>query len=384
MTTAKQANTDSNAIAAVDIDLGERSYKIHIGENISGRNVVDYLPFSMQGRSAFVLTDENVSNPHAMALFAGVKAAGARDAQLLAMPAGEKTKSYEFLERTHAWLLDHKMDRGSILFAVGGGVIGDLGGFAAATAMRGIDFVQVPTTLLAQVDSSVGGKTGINTPQGKNLVGAFYQPKTVIADIGTLQTFPRRELLAGYAEVVKYGLINDEEFFIWLEKSHEDVLSLKRDAVAKAVETSCRKKAEIVAADEREQGQRALLNLGHTFGHALEAAAQYDGRLLHGEAVAIGMVMAFKLSARMGLCDEADAARVETHLKTVGLPVSANMIFPPIETSAETLWDLMQGDKKAVGGKLKFILCRGIGKSFITGDVKKEDVISILEESLNG
>jgi len=242
----------------------------------------------------------------------------------------------------------------------------------------------VPTTLLAQVDSSVGGKTGINTPQGKNLVGAFYQPKTVIADIGTLQTLPRRELLAGYAEVVKYGLINDEEFFIWLEKSHEDVLSLKRDAVAKAVETSCRKKAEIVAADEREQGQRALLNLGHTFGHALEAAAQYDGRLLHGEAVAIGMVMAFKLSARMGLCDEADAARVETHLKTVGLPVSANMIFPPIETSAETLWDLMQGDKKAVGGKLKFILCRGIGKSFITGDVKKEDVISILEESLNG
>lgn len=384
MITAKQAKAISNKPSTVKIDLGARSYLIHIGENISGRLVYDYLPFSLEGRSVFVLTDENVSTPHATALYEGLKAAGARDAQLLAMPAGEKTKSYEYLERTHAWLLDHKMDRGSVLFAVGGGVIGDLGGFAAATAMRGIDFVQVPTTLLAQVDSSVGGKTGINTSQGKNLVGAFYQPKAVIADIGTLQTLPRRELLAGYAEVVKYGLINDEEFFIWLEKSHKDILSLKKDAVTKAIETSCRKKAEIVAADEREQGQRALLNLGHTFGHALEAAAQYDGRLLHGEAVAIGMVMAFKLSARLGLCEEAEAARIERHLRKVGLPVSANMIFPPVDTTAEILWGLMQGDKKAAGGKLKLILCRGIGKSFIADDVKKEDILNILEDSLNG
>jgi len=265
-------------------------------------------------------------------------------------------------------------------------VIGDLGGLAAALAMRGIDCVQVPTTLLAQADSAVGGKTAINLPQGKNLVGVFHQPAAVICDLDTLSTLPRRELLAGYAEIVKYGLLGDAEFFFWLEMHGAEVLSLQPEALHKAVATACRKKAEIVTRDEREgqAGMRALLNLGHTFGHALEAAAGYDSaRLLHGEAVAIGMVLAFKLSARLGLCSEADSARAEAHLRAIGLPTGIAMISPPLTQSAIEIMAYMQHDKKIVGGKINFILTHGIGKAFITNQVSPDDVKVVIKSSLS-
>lgn len=367
----------------VKVGLGARAYDIIIGSGLL-LPVLDYLPFDLKRRSVFILTDENVTKLHAGPVYEALKGAKPQSVQLLALPAGEQTKSMESYERVLAWLLDHKVNRQSVLLAVGGGVIGDLGGFAAATVMRGIPYVQVPTTLLAQVDSSVGGKTGIDMPQGKNLVGAFYQPSCVIADLDVLKTLPPRELLAGYAEIVKYGLINDSEFFIWMEKEGEGLIKGDVAAQAKAVEISCTKKAEIVEADEKEAGQRALLNLGHTFGHALEAAAGFDGRLLHGEAVAIGMVMAFRLSVRMGFCKEAEADRVEEHLAAVGLPTKINMIFPPLEEKADQILRLMWHDKKVSKGKINFILAHGIGKSFICSDVEMDDVKAVIAESIDG
>ena len=306
-----------------------------------------------------------------------------RSRYFLCLPPGEQTKSFAALERVISWMLDHGVNRDSLLLTVGGGVIGDLGGFAAASVMRGIDFVQVPTTLLAQVDSSVGGKTGINVPQGKNLVGAFHQPISVICDIETLSTLPRRELLAGYAEVVKYGLINDPEFFIWLEKEGSNISELDAESLVQAIEISCRKKADIVGADEKEKGVRALLNLGHTFGHALEAAAGYDGRLLHGEAVAIGMVLAFRLSQRLGLCPEADADRVEAHLDAVGLPTKISMIFPALGDTVETLMNYMSLDKKSSMGRLTYIVAGGIGKAHMSRDINPADVAAIIQHSMD-
>lgn len=372
-----------NEIKTVDVGLHERSYRIHIGCGLL-LTVLDYLPFDLKGRSVFVLTDENVTRLHAGPVYEALKGGKPQSIQLLALPPGEQTKSMEAYEQVVAWMLDHNVSRESVVFAVGGGVIGDLAGFAAATVMRGITYVQIPTTLLAQVDSSVGGKTAIDMPQGKNLVGAFYQPACVLADLETLKTLPKRELLAGYAEIVKYGLINDPEFFIWLEKEGENLLGGDIGAQARAVEISCNKKADIVEADEKEAGERALLNFGHTFGHALEAATHYDGRLLHGEAVAIGMVMAFRLSVRMGLCKESEADRVEAHLAEAGLPTGARMIFPPLETDAADIVRLMQRDKKVEKGKIKFILTRGIGKTFISRDVDMDDVTHIVRESLEG
>lgn len=382
MNTAEQASQKATN-KTVHIDLGARSYDIHIGQGLLSR-ITDFVPLDLKSRTLFVLTDENVTNPHAGTVYETLKSTVPESVQLLALPPGEQTKSFKDLERVIAWLLDHGVERDSVLFAVGGGVIGDLAGLAAATVMRGIHLVQVPTTLLAQVDSSVGGKTAINVPQGKNLVGTFYQPRSVVCDTDTLKTLPRRELLAGYAETVKYGLINDHEFFIWLEKTGKEICDLVPDAVARAVEMACRKKAEIVSADETEKGLRALLNLGHTFGHALEAAAGYDGRLLHGEAVAIGMVLAFKLSCRMGLCDEDEAQRVEDHLADIGLPTKVNMIFPPLETDVEALLAFMKHDKKASMGTLAFIITNGIGKAHISRDVKNEDVAAVLQHSMDG
>lgn len=357
-----------------------RFYDIHIGAGLLAR-IADYVPFALAGRKLFVLTDENVAESFAARVVGALETAEPQSVEMLTLPAGEATKSMQSYERVLSWMLDHHVDRSSVLFTVGGGVIGDLGGFAAASIMRGIAFVQVPTTLLAQVDSAVGGKTGINMPQGKNLVGAFHQPVSVVCDLKTLETLPRRELLAGYAEIAKYGLLGDAAFFSWLEAHGADLIAGDRTAQTYAIEASCRKKAEIVAADEREAGQRALLNLGHTFGHALEAAAGYDGRLLHGEAVSIGMVMAYRLSALLGLCAAEDADRAEAHLTAIGLPTKAAQITPALSHSAEDILALMQHDKKAQGGQLIFVLVRGIGQAFTQKNVAPEDVLAIIRQS---
>lgn len=374
---------DQAAHKVVSVPLGERTYPVRIGRGLL-RDLPDYLPFDLGGRTLFVLTDTNVSAPHADAVCESLEGRDARAIDRLALPPGEANKSFAGLEQVTGWMLEKGAARDSVLFAVGGGVTGDLGGLAAALVMRGIACVQVPTTLLAQVDSSVGGKTAINTPQGKNLVGVFHQPACVVCDVDTLATLPRREILAGYAEIVKYGLIDDPEFFIWLETNGPSVCALDPDAVIRAVETSCRKKADIVARDETEQGIRALLNLGHTFAHALEAAAGYDGRLLHGEAVAVGMVLAFRLSGRLGLCAENDADRVGAHLAAVGLPTRISMIFPAGEASIENLMAFMRHDKKVSMGQQTFILANGIGKARSVRNVADEDVYAVLFQSMNG
>lgn len=372
---------DGQNMRTLALDLGARSYDICIGAGLIG-DVAALAPRDLAGRRLFVLTDEHVADIAAQAVCESLKGTDAHSVEMLALPAGEATKSMAQFEAVAGWMLDHGVDRHSILFAVGGGVIGDLGGFAAASIMRGIDFVQMPTSLLAQVDSSVGGKTGINMPQGKNLVGAFHQPIRVICDLDVLKSLPSRESRAGYAEIVKYALINDYAFFEWLEKHGDDVCAADTECCAYAVETSCRKKAEIVAADEREKGQRALLNFGHTFGHAIEAAAGYDGRVLHGEAVAIGMMMAFRLSHKMDLCSAGDVARVEAHLKAVGLPTEIRDIAPRIDDSAADLVEHMQKDKKVDKGVSHFILTRGIGQAFVTSDVDIEDVEGVISSSL--
>ena len=365
----------------VHVDLGQRSYDIHIGKGLLER-ATDLIPDECLGKKVFILYDEN-TYPYVQVLEEAL-AGKVLDSTNLCLKGGESTKSYDGLQKTLDWLLDNKVDRQSVLIVVGGGVVGDLGGFAASVVMRGIPFIQVPTTLLSQVDSSVGGKTGINTAQGKNLVGSFYQPQAVLCDVGTLGTLPERELRAGYAEVVKYGLINDLSFFEWLEENGEAVLSLNGDALSYAIEVSCKAKAEIVAADEREKGQRALLNLGHSFGHALEAAAGYDGRLLHGEAVAIGMMMALRLSCKMGLCSEEEVKRVEQHLQKCDLKTKVSEITPNLKHNAEEIVALMAGDKKVLDDKIGFILARGIGQAFQTYDVDLEDVQHIVSESLEG
>ncbi len=364
-------------LESVTVNLGSRSYPIHIGQGLLA-HIKEHLPFNPAGRTLFVLADYNIENTYAEMLAEGLKKAGAAQVHIRSVPPGEASKSWKQLESVLSWILDNKADRQSVLFAVGGGVTGDLGGFAAAIALRGIPFVQVPTTLLAQVDSSVGGKTGINTPQGKNMVGAFHQPAAVLCDLDTLETLPRRELLAGYAEIAKYGLINDPEFFIWLESQGTKVCALEPQVLAKAIETACRKKAEIVAQDETEKGVRALLNLGHTFGHALEAAAGYDGSLLHGEAVAIGMVLAFRLSVRLGLCPEADEARVEKHLAAMGLPVR------PSFSDIDKIMAFMTHDKKVTDGKVVFILAHGIGKAVVSKNIDLKDAKQIIAESMKG
>ena len=297
------------------------------------------------------------------------------------MPPGEATKSYKHLAELCDRLLAAGIERRDRIIAFGGGVIGDLAGFAAAILRRGVDFIQIPTTLLSQVDSSVGGKTGINSPHGKNLIGAFHQPLAVITDITLLDTLPRRELAAGYAEVAKYGLLGDAGFFEWLEGSAPAILRGDSQARIHAIRRSCEAKAAIVAEDETETGVRALLNLGHTFGHALESATGYSQRLLHGEGVSIGMVQAFRFSERQKLCAPGTADRVAKHLKGVGLPVHASEIPGELPPPA-TLLDIMRQDKKAQGGKLTFILARGIGEAFIARDVADADVLDFLTEDL--
>jgi 3-dehydroquinate synthase len=367
--------------AEVKLDLDERSYSIHIGKGLLEQSA-DLIPIDLEKKRVFILYDKN-AYPYVQVIEEAL-AGKVYESKTYGVKGGEQAKSYEGLQDVLSWLLKGGVDRHSVLIAVGGGVIGDLGGFAASIVMRGIPYVQVPTTLLAQVDSSVGGKTGINSPQGKNLIGSFYQPKAVICDTGTLGTLPERELQAGYAEIVKYGLINNPDFFKWLEENGEDVLALDSEAVTYAVEASCKAKAAIVAADEKEKGQRALLNLGHTFGHALEAAAGYDGRLLHGEAVAIGMVMAFDLSAKMGLCSQEEPGHVREHFEKLGLKTKVADVTPSIKKPAEDIIELMHGDKKVQEGKIGFILVRGIGQAFQTYDVDMNLVQNIVAESLEG
>lgn len=361
----------------VHVPLGERSYDILIGKGLIGRAGGE-ISTRIKGRKAAIITDENVGPLYLDALMDSLQTDGI-EAVSLSLPAGEKTKSFEHLMRVCDVLLEARIERNDAVIALGGGVIGDLAGFAAGIVRRGVRFVQVPTSLLSQVDSSVGGKTGINARQGKNLIGVFNQPDLVLADTDVLNTLSAREFRAGYAEVVKYGLIDKPEFFEWLESNWRDVFS-GGEARIEAIAASCQAKADVVAADEREHGRRALLNLGHTFGHALEAATQYDStRLVHGEGVAVGMVLAHQFSARLNLASPDDAARVEAHLKAVGLPTAMSDIegeLPP----TDILMDAIAQDKKVKGGKLTFILTRGIGQSFVADDVPSSEVFSFLEE----
>ncbi len=359
---------------------GWPDYDIRIGPALLQQAGELIAPLLARPRT-FVITDENVARLHLDTLQQSLNAAGIAH-EVLVLPAGEATKSWENLQGVVEAILAAELERGDHIIAFGGGVIGDLAGFAAAIARRGMPFIQIPTTLLAQVDSSVGGKTGINSPtHGKNLIGAFHQPAIVIADTGVLKTLPRRELLAGYAEVVKYGLLGDAGFFGWLEEHGEQVLALEPEAIAHAVATSCRAKAAIVSEDAREKGRRALLNLGHTFGHALEAALGYDGTLLHGEGVAIGMAQAFRFSERLGICPPGRAERVAAHLAAAGLPTDVRAIHNRLP-AAEELLALMRQDKKAQGGRLVFILARDIGEAFIARDVAEQDVLAFLRDEL--
>jgi len=363
----------------VSVDLGARSYEIHIGPTVLAEAGGLIAPVLKRPRT-IIVTDENVAPLHLETLATSLHAADIAS-EAIVLPAGEGTKSFGELATLLDRIFEIGIERGTTLIALGGGVIGDLTGFTASVAMRGIDFIQIPTTLLAQVDSSVGGKTGINVTAGKNLVGAFHQPKLVLADTSVLDTLPPRELRAGYAEVVKYGAIDDFAFFEWLEANGADVLDGDWNARMHAVEMSCAAKARIVAEDEREGGRRALLNLGHTFGHALESATGYGERLLHGEAVSIGMTMAFDLSARLGLCDGQDAARFARHLGELGLP-SGLASVPGMAWSAPDLVQRMGSDKKVKDGRLTFILLRGIGEAFITQDVREEDLSALLQEAI--
>jgi 3-dehydroquinate synthase len=346
------------------VDLGARGYEIVVGGGLIAHAGAEIVPL-LRRRQAVVVTDANVAPLYLEPLCAGLAAAGIAHATVVLAP-GEETKGFEHFGQLAERVLDCGIERGTMLVALGGGVVGDLTGFAAATLLRGIDFVQIPTTLLAQVDSSVGGKTGINTRLGKNLIGAFHQPRLVLADTATLATLPRRELVAGYAEIVKYGLIRDTQFFRWCERQGNALCALEPEPLHHAVLTSSRMKAGIVAADEREAGDRALLNFGHTFGHALEAETGFSARLLHGEAVALGMVLAFDFAVRLGLAAAAEADRVRRHLAATGLPTRLADIG--LAGAAERLLAHMRKDKKARDGKTTLILPRRIGDAFVMHD----------------
>jgi 3-dehydroquinate synthase len=359
----------------IRVELEGRGYDIHVGHGLLAEAGRLLKPFARG--PVPVVTDMTVGEIH-LAGFLDACGHTDIDARPVVVPPGESSKSFSGLEQVTGALLDSGVDRGGLIVALGGGVIGDLTGFAAGVLKRGIAFAQIPTTLLAQVDSSVGGKTAINAPQGKNLIGLFHQPRIVIADTALLSTLPQRELLAGYAEVVKYGALGDRDFFEWLELNGAKALQGDKDALIHAVAHSCRMKADIVARDERESGERALLNLGHTFGHALEAVTGFSDRLLHGEGVAIGMALAFRLSTALGLCPGQDTERLSRHLRAMGMPSSISDI-PGERPAADALLAAMGHDKKAKDGKLVFILVRGLGRAFVTDDVPAQAVLDVLK-----
>jgi 3-dehydroquinate synthase len=369
------------ASVTVDVALGDRAYDIVIGRGVLaslGSRVAALRP----GARAAIVTDEFVATHWLRKTEGSLLDAGVATSRII-IDEGEVSKSYEGLEYVCEELIAAKIERNDLVIALGGGVVGDLAGFAAAILRRGVDFVQVPTSLLAQVDSSVGGKTGINSPQGKNLVGAFHQPILVIADTAVLDTLSPRQFRAGYAEVAKYGVLGDAAFFTWLEANHADIVA-GGAAREHAIATSCRAKAAIVMRDERETGERALLNLGHTFGHALEAVTGFSDRLFHGEGVAIGMVLAAEFSAQLGMIAESDALRVKTHLATAGLPTHLQDIagFTQEKFSADALMALMAQDKKVKRGKLTFILLEAVGRAVIAPDVDPSLVREFLERKL--
>ena len=366
-------------ISTVNVTLAERSYDIHIDDNLledAGARLKAKLPRPYTA----IVTDENVQAALGERLSNGLRAAGI-DANWIVLSPGEQTKSFAQLEKLCAELLAAGIERGDHIVAFGGGVIGDLTGFAASILRRGCQFVQIPTTLLAQVDSSVGGKTAINTAHGKNLVGAFHQPSAVLIDLGSLETLPARELRAGYAEVVKYGLLGDAGFFAWLEANGAHVISGKNEARRYAITQSCAAKAAIVAKDEREKGDRALLNLGHTFGHAIESVFGYGDAVRHGEAVAAGMALAFDYAASQNLCPHADAARVKAHLRATGLPASLSDLPDHEKLTTDPLISAMLQDKKVEAGALTLILTKGIGKAFVAKNAPLEPLRAFLQSA---
>ena len=382
MSSTRQSAGSTSAerqVRSVNVALGERAYDVLIGADLlpqSGELIARHVGAVKCG----IVTDENVARAHLNVLEESLKAQGQHAGTIILKP-GEATKSFAQLGPLCERLLEMGLERGDVVVPFGGGVIGDLAGFAAGILRRGVRFVQIPTSLLAQVDSSVGGKTGINTPQGKNLIGVFHQPSLVIADTNVLETLPARQMRAGYAEVAKYGLLGDEPFFGWLEKNWQGVLGHDGPAVTHAIETSVNAKAAIVARDETETGDRALLNLGHTFGHALEAWTGYSDRLLHGEGVAIGMCLAYRFSQTLGFLAEGQTARVEAHLKAVGLPTRIADI-PGSAANPEELLRLMGQDKKVRAGKLTFILVKALGQAFVARDIPHDRVLPFLTREL--
>ena len=362
----------------VPVALGTRSYDIVIGRGVLA-GLGDRIKTMRSGARVAIITDEIVAKHHLATAEAAIKAAGI-DCTHILVSAGEGSKSYATFEKVCEAIIAARVERNDFIIALGGGVIGDLAGYAAASVRRGLDFVQVPTTLLAQVNSSVGGKTGINSRQGKNLIGAFHQPALVMADTALLDTLPKREFRSGYAEVAKFGLLGDAAFFTWLEKNWQDIFA-GGPAREHAIAVCCRGKAGIVARDERENGERALLNLGHTFGHALEAGCGFSERLLHGEAVALGIVLAFEFSARKGLISAAEAARAAAHLAAVGLPTHLKDVAGGAP-AVDALMDLIAQDKKVKRGTLTFILVRGIGRAFIENNVDAAEVRTFLTDKL--
>jgi 3-dehydroquinate synthase len=364
----------------VHVPLGDRAYDIHIDRDLMGQAGTLIGPILQRAKVAIV-TDGNVAPLHLNRLTEALQSAGIAHAALI-LPAGEATKSWPYLSKTIDFFLNNKIERRDVVIALGGGVIGDLVGFAAAILRRGVRFVQIPTSLLAQVDSSVGGKTGINAAQGKNLIGAFHQPSLVLADIDVLDTLAPRDFLAGCGEVVKYGLLGNEQFFEWLEQNGLALIAGDPVARSEAVRVSCQMKADIVARDETEQGDRALLNLGHTFCHALEAATGYSDRLLHGEGVAIGCALAFETSARLGLCAQEAPSRVRAHLKAMGMKTDISDIDAAMPDPA-ALFALMGQDKKVVAGQLNFVMARDIGQAFVTADVSESVILSVLQASMH-
>ncbi|MFZ5608177.1 MAG: 3-dehydroquinate synthase [Pseudomonadota bacterium] len=366
-------------ITTLSVALGGRGYDILIGPCLIDRLAAHGAPF-LRRQKVVVISDETVAGLYLERLEAGFSGTG-RSVVPIVLPPGEATKTFIQLEALCERLLSLGVERGEAIIAFGGGVIGDLAGFAAAIVRRGLGVIQVPTTLLAQVDSSVGGKTGINSRLGKNLIGAFHQPRLVVADTSLLDSLPRRELVAGYAEVVKYGLIDQPDFFAWLEAHGAAVLAGEAAKRTHAIARCCAAKAAIVAADEREEGARALLNLGHSFGHALEAEAGYDGRILHGEAVAIGCAMAFGVSAGLGLCPPGDVARLKRHLTTLGLPVHPAACGLGGLDAARLLHHMAQ-DKKVRDGCLTLVLARGIGEAFLARDVETPALHRLIDDFL--
>jgi len=371
----------AGGLDTVHVALGSRAYDVRIGAGLLERAGTEIAPLLHRPQVA-IISDATVEALHGGALRAALDAEGIASVTLT-LPPGEATKGWPEFSRTVEWLLAEKVERRDVVVALGGGVIGDLVGFAAAVLRRGVRFVQVPTSLLAQVDSSVGGKTGINAPQGKNLIGAFHQPSLVLADIAVLDTMPARDFRAGYGEVVKYGLLGDAAFFDWLETQGPGMAAGDRAARQVAVRRSVEMKADIVVRDETEQGDRALLNLGHTFCHALEAATGYSDRLLHGEGVAIGCALAFELSARLGLCSQEDPSRLRAHLAAMGMKRDLRDISGDLP-GADALIALMAQDKKVMDGRLRFVLARGIGQAFVAEDVPADVLHSLMDDALAG